>query len=307
MTTESTAVVNVATQKQKSGRYATFQRMVSFCRPETAQLSIGFLSLFVNSYTNAKFPELMGRSLDQAGARCNDFFYQSAIMLVAGSAASWLRVSCLGGATESISARMRKELFESYLEKDIEYFDMTKMGEVVKSLDEDVNIASETLTERLASGFRSLNSAIVGSTMLYFISPRLCAVSLGVVPFIGIGAMTISRFTSSLTKQLRTLTSDILSFSMERIMNISTVKLSNREAHEKAKYGEILDKSSRLAAKRFNWRGALMGFINLSTNLSLIGLFHEGGRLIAQGAISQGDLTRFAVQVGLISVSFICI
>lgn len=279
-------------------RKQALKRLLGFCRPEAARLTIGFLALGVNSATNLSFPWLMGRSLDQMDPeKLNNFLMTSAALLAAGSLASWVRVYCFGTATDSISARLRKALFESYLDKDMEYFDSAKSGELISLLDEDVNVASEVFTEKLAAGVRSMNSAVNGSVLLYMTSPKLCCVALSVIPVVGIGAMTLSRYTSALTKQLRALQSDILSYSLERISNISTVKLNCREQYEKDKYAEYLQRSNALSKSRFNSRGTFMGFINLSTNLSLLAVLKVGGELLAAGTMTAGDLARFAVQV----------
>lgn len=275
-----------------------FNRLLVFCRPEAGRLTLGFTSLVVNSATNLSFPWLMGRSLDQINSdNYGSFLMGSAVLLGAGSLASWVRVYCLGTATDNISSRLRKQLFESYLDKDLEYFDSAKSGELISLLDEDVNVASEVFTEKLAGGVRSMNSALNGSVMLYLTSPRLCCVALSVVPVVGIGAMTLSRFSSALTKQLRSLQSEILSYSLERISNIATVKLNNREEFEKDKYGDYIQRSNALSSARYNARGSFMSFINLATNTSLLAVLREGGRLLAEGTMTAGGLARFAIQV----------
>jgi ABC-type bacteriocin/lantibiotic exporter with double-glycine peptidase domain len=91
-----------------------------------------------------------------------------------------------------------------------------------------VDLAAETLTEKLSSGVRSLNSALNGSILLYLTSPRLCAVALSVVPLVGVGAMTLSKHSSLLAKKVRALQSEVLSYSLERVSNISTVKVGVR-------------------------------------------------------------------------------
>ena len=279
-------------------RKKAFNRLLGFCRPEAGKLTVGFAALVVNSATNLSFPWLMGRSLDQITSdNYGNFIAGAGALLAAGSLASWIRVYCLGTATDSISARLRRELFESYLDKDMEYFDSTNSGELISLLEDDVNVASEVFTEKLAGGVRSINSALNGSILLYMTSPRLCCVALSVIPVVGVGAMTLSRYTSSLAKQLRSLQSDILSYSLERMANISTVKLNCREQYEKEKYATLMERSNALSSARFNARGSFMSFINLSTNLSLLAVLREGGRLLAQGTMTAGGLARFAVQV----------
>lgn len=295
-TTASAVVVKDPNASKR--RSQALKRLFTFCRPEALRLTIGFTALGVNSVTNLSFPWLMGRSLDQINSdNFTEFIWRSAALLAAGSIASWIRVYCLGTATDSISARLRKELFESYLDKDMEYFDSAKSGELISLLDEDVTVASEVFTEKLAAGVRATNSAVNGSILLYATSPRLTCVALSVIPIVGVGAMTLSRFSSALTKQLRALQSDILSYSLERISNISTVKLNCREEYEKEKYADYMAKANKLSDSRFNARGGFMSFINLSSNVSLLAVLREGGKLLAEGSMTAGDLARFAVQV----------
>jgi hypothetical protein len=54
-------------------------------------------------------------------------------------------------------------------------------------------------------GLRSLNSSVNGSFLLYYTSPRLCAVSLAIVPLVGVGAMTMSKFSRKLGKLIEML------------------------------------------------------------------------------------------------------
>jgi ABC-type multidrug transport system fused ATPase/permease subunit len=279
-------------------RYQAFKRLFGFCRPEALRLTVGFTALGVNSVTNLSFPWLMKRSLDQVNAdNFPTFLWKSAALLAAGSLASWVRVYCLGTATDSISARLRKDLFESYLDKDMEYFDSAKSGELISLIDEDVKASSEVFTERLAAGLRATNSAVNGSIILYTTSPRLTCVALSVIPLVGVGAMFLARFSGALTKKLRALQSDILSYSLERVSNIATVKLNCREQYEKEKYAQYMAKSSALSNSRYNAHGGFMSFINLSTNLSLLAVLREGGKLLAEGKLTAGDLVGFAMQV----------
>jgi len=241
---------------------------------------------------------MIGTAIDQVNSdNYRQFMLTSASYFLVGSIASWIRVYCFGTATDSISSRLRQRLFESYLDKDMEYFDGASGGEMITLLEDDVNEAAETLTETMASGARSLNSAVNGSFLLYATSPTLCAVSLSVVPLVGVGAMLLSKYTSTLAKRARSLQSETTSFCLERLSNLSTVKLNSREKHEKSLYKRYMDLNSALSEQRCHARGAFMAFINIATNTSLVAVLGYGGKLLADGSITPGVLTRFAIQV----------
>ena len=66
----------------------------------------------------------------------------------------------------------------------------------------DVADSAEVFTERIAAGLRSLNSALNGSLLLYWTSPKLCMVSLSVVPIVGVGAMSLAKYSRRLNDTL---------------------------------------------------------------------------------------------------------
>jgi len=251
----------------------------------------------------------MGKAVDRVTDNDNNdgtyyFFITTASAFVIGSIASWVRVYCLGTAAERISSRLRKQLFDSYMDKDMEFFDSSKTGELITILDKDVAKASEAVTEKFAAGLRSMNSSINGSIILFMASPQLCGVSLGLVPLVGIGAMTMSKYSRKLADKLRQIESTILSFALERFGHISTVRLNGRESVEKSKFANYTNSSYDLAKNAFFAQGAFMSFINMSTNLSLAAVLFVGGGLIAKNKMTPGGLTKFAMQSVFVGLGF---
>ncbi len=107
------------------------------------------------------------------------FLLQAGGVFLCGSFASWVRVYCLGTSTDSIASRLRRQLFNGYMRKNMEFYDHAKAGEVVSVLQKDVDTTASMLTDKMASGIRSLNSSLNGSLLLFGISPKLCVVALG--------------------------------------------------------------------------------------------------------------------------------
>lgn len=290
--------------KSKTSRRDVFNRLISFCRPESPRIAIGFVALGVNAATNLSFPYILGKAVDTASSKTEQSLLilgQTAGIFVVGSLASWIRVYCLGTATDLIATRLRKLLFDSYIDMDVEFFDASSSssGELMSILEKDVDAAAVALTDKLAAGLRSLNSSVNGSLLLYYTCPRLCAVSLAIVPLVGVGAMTMSKFSRKLGNQLREYQSQLMSFVLERFSSISTVRLNGRERTEKETYSTKTDKCFKLSRKSHFGQGAFMGFIGLSTNISLMAVLNVGGGLIATGELTPGSLTQFAMQVDL--------
>jgi len=282
--------------------------LLCYAKPEAPRICIGLTALVINGATNLSFPWVMGRAVDEASTGGMNGLIQFAIktssIFVAGSIASWLRVYCLGTATDLISSRMRGDLFDSYIDKDMDFYDSSKIGELVSVLDKDVHQAAEGVTDKLAAGLRSLNSSVNGSILLYITSPRLCAVSLGIIPLVGIGAMSASKYARKLAEKLRNLESKVLSFALERFAHISTVRLNGREQLEKDTFAGFADECNVVSSSSHFAQGAFMGFINMATNASLFAVLCVGGGLIANGKLTPGTLTRFALQSAFVGLGF---
>jgi ABC-type multidrug transport system fused ATPase/permease subunit len=279
----------------KNKQSKNLSRLITVAKSESSRIILGLLALLVNSATNLSFPWIIGKALDEG--KNNKFILGSFLFFMFGSAASWVRVYCLGTATERIVGRLRKELFDSFMEKDMEFFDSTKSGELITVLEKDVNDSSEILTEKLANGLRSLNSSINGSILLYVTSPKLCYISLSIVPIIGVGAMMLSKYSRKLAEKLRNTQSEILTYTQERFTNFSSVKLNGKENFEKKKYSKYIETCDLLAKERFSAQGNFMSFINIATNISLFTVLKFGGNLIANNELTSGQLARFAIQV----------
>jgi len=135
-------------------------------------------------------------------------------------------------------------------------------------------------------------------------SPQLCGVSLGIVPLVGIGAMTLRKYSKKISESLRKLESNMLSFALERFSHISTIRLNGREILEKKTFANYIDSSYTLAENNYFAQGAFMSFLNMSTNLSLAGVLFVGGGLIARNKMTPGGLTRFAIQSAFVGLGF---
>lgn len=273
--------------KDKPQRINTFKRLINFSKPESGRIIIGLTALSVNSLTNLSFPWLMGKAVDRVTdsepEKFHIFLAGTAGIILVGSIASWIRVYCLGTASDLISARLRKQLFDSYMDKDMVFYDASRTGEMITTLDKDVKNAADAVTEKLSAGIRSLNSSFNGSILLFTTSPQLCGVSLGLVPLVGIGAMYMAKYSRKIAEKLRSNESETISFALERFSSISTVRLNCREIKEKDTFAEFTDNSKEIARKSYFAQGAFMSFINFSTNISLISVLYVGGGLIVQG------------------------
>lgn len=209
-------------------------------------------------------------------------------------------------AADRIALRIRKELFKSYLKKDISYFEneSSKSGEFIGLMDKEARVAAQVYTDFLSDGIRAIFSSISGSIILYTISPTLCATALVVIPVLSVGTISIYRYNKKLQDLLKSGEGKVVNFAIERINSVSTIRLNSKELSEQQKYNKLttfIDSTSNSA----NFvKGVFLGFVNLATNLSLVVILDVGGCMLQRGEITSGQLTQFAMQSVFVMLGF---
>lgn len=289
--------------------YSYGYRILEYVKEDTFYILLGITALTTNAITNLSHPWIIGQAVDkaskgQSSSQLKVFLITSSSILLIGSLASWVRIYCLDTANYRIITRMKQALYQNYLQQDLEFFDESQSGELITVLDKDIEQAAQLYTDVLPSALRSLNSAINGSILLYLNSPKLCGITLLSVPLIGVGAVFISILSSEKSSKLREYYSKNLSRTIERLTNISTIKINNKESYELKLYRENLSSSLQLAQSLFQVQGTFMSYLNLTTNASLILILYFGGMMLGSNEMTTGSLTTFAIQTGFVGLGY---
>ena len=253
------------------------------------------------------------------------------IAVLGGGLASFLRTTTLGNARDSIASRLRKRAFENLLiHKDIEWFQATDIGrrstsshgetdtckstdipdtpspededvDVVASpgviatiINDDVEKIAESLTVSFTNILRSCSSVFFSTYHMLRLDPTLFGAAATIIPAVGAAAMLLRRSIKNLTERQRKLASMSASFLEERLTHIAVVKMSNRENDEVDNYSQMLEEKQELDRQASMNNGLLMGFLFVASSGALLLVVNLGGRSVAAGKMSSGQLTSFA-------------
>jgi len=298
---------------------------------EKGYMGAGVVAMLVSSATNMAFPTVIGRILDRttraAAAREGKaegggdggkegemaslrlFMGRAVLIFVCGAVGSCVRTHCLRMAKEGTARRLRKKLLHSLLRQEKAFFDDPEQGghrtgEMVAILEGDVEASSEVFTTRLADGLRSTSSALNGTAMLLRLSPKLTAVSLGLVPVFTLAIVANVVLTRALTARQRALAAAATGFAQERLGNLGTVHAFTAEARDEAAYAALLDEAHGLAAQVSLAKGFFMGGLFFAGSVTMTAVLSLGGSLAGKGEMSVGDLTSFSMYTGLVALGF---
>ena len=314
-----------ASTKKKRSEVLRFLRTEAL--REARPLLVGSFAMVASSLSNQAFPRLMGRIIDQRSSpdSNNQSSLSSSLLVVVlgGGMASFLRTCVLGTTEHKIAVRLRNRAFESLLKtKELEWFQTETMNssasentrenghsttsatgasshsgvtpaELSEVLREDIAKVSSTLTTTIVNALRSTSSVVFSIYHMLSLNPSLFGVAFTVVPALGAAAMVLRKAINRTTVRQREMATQMAAFVEERFTHIAMVKISNREVDEIERFAVMQDQSLQLCRQASLMSGIFMGFIFVASSSAFLMVVNLGGKSVATGRMSSGQLTSF--------------
>ena len=96
-------------------------------------------------------------------------------------------------------------------------------------LSADSQLVSQAVTQQISDGLRSALMTTAGISMMFFMSPQLALVSLGIVPPVAAWAVYMGRKVRATSRNLQDTLAQSTHVAEEKISNIRTVRAFARE------------------------------------------------------------------------------
>ncbi len=197
----------------------------------------------------------------------------------------------------NLMKNIRKDLYSKIASLDIGYFNTRKKGDILSSISNDVNEVQNSVASSFHVMFREPLLALGFLAMLFYMSPRLTAVSLVALP---ISALMVTRLTRKLRRgsvETQSLMGQILSQYEEAISGSRIVKAFNAQKYVEKRferYNERHRRVSRQVSNRQELASPTSEFLGIS--IAALVLFY-GGWLNFQGNLGM-TWPQFIVYIG---------
>ena len=288
-------------------RSLDIKRVVALARPELGVLAVATVALLVGSALSLALPLMVRHVVDgmaEEGIAVLDRAALWMVVLFLGLAVtSVLRAWLFTVTGERVVARLRTDLFRAVIGQPISFFDETRTGELTNRLASDTAVLQNTVSVNLSMALRFGIGVLGGVAMLMWMSPRLTAVTLAVVPVVAFGSAYYGRVIRRLSKQVQDALARASEVAEESLGGIRTVRAFANEPAETQRYGEAIDVSFELARQRSVAYGLFQGGASLAGYTAIGLVVWYGGRLVAQGVMTVGDLTAFLLYTLSVAVS----
>jgi ATP-binding cassette subfamily B (MDR/TAP) protein 10 len=205
-------------------------RLLRLAQHEKGRIGGAIILLLVSSSVTMSVPYFLGKIIDMLQTYKHDELRrrlkQMTFILVGifgiGALANFGRVYLILTTSQRIIKRVREQLFNGILRKEMAFFDKQKTGELVNRLSSDTEVMSNAVTQNISDGLRALTQSIAGVGLMFYISPQLALVGLATVPPLAVGAILFGRFIKGLSRQVQDSLAKATDVAEERFSNIRT-------------------------------------------------------------------------------------
>ncbi|QCK13427.1 ABC transporter ATP-binding protein [Mangrovivirga cuniculi] len=261
---------------------------------------LGMLTLFVSSSVLLALPYVIGKIVDEAQG-VNTWFVKGITnlgllllgILFVQSIFSFLRIYLFANFSERGMADLRKALFSKFLSLPMSFYDKNRVGELVSRLTADISQLQTTFTTTLAEFFRQIITLVVGTVIIFIMTPQLSLFMLATFPLIIIVAMIFGKFIRKMSRKTQDKLAATNIIADESMHGIHAVKAFVNEKYEYSRFGKSVKELVGIAIKTSTYQGLFVSFIIFFMMGGIIGVIWYGATLVQDGVISMGDLTSF--------------
>ena len=208
--------------------------------------------------------------------------------LTAATYARFFLVSWIG---EKVVADMRRDVFNHILDLDSQFYETTRVGEVLSRLTTDTTLLQSVVGSQVSVALRNLLLFAGGTAMLVITSPRLTGFVFLVVPLVVVPIIFFGRRKLSRASQDRV--ADVGAFIEETLNAVRIVQAFGHEKIDRTIFGSRVTEALTTAIGRIRARAFLTATVMMLVFVSIGVILWLGGHDVISGRITAGELSAF--------------
>lgn len=280
----------------------------NYLKPYKSVFIAGLTFITLSAGTTMAFPYLLKKLIDSAhGSVTGQFAYTPgtiALMLVGVLAVqmlfSFLRIYLFTYVGEHAVADMREDIYKRMITMPMNFFAQRRVGELSSRITADVGQIQDAVTGMLAEFLRGVLTLVIGIGAIAWISPRMTAIMLSVVPVIVVIALVFGRFIRKMSRKAQDQLAESNTVVQETLQGIGNVKAFSNEWYEVARYHKNVSEVVNIAIRNGRFRGLFVSFMLFSVFGAIVLVVWYGAGLMQRNLLSFGDLTAFVVYTAFV-------
>ena len=275
-----------------------------YLRPYRGRFSAALASLFVSSLLSLSFPYLAGSILDaavqhtkgggsMAGADRTALLLMGILAVQAGL--SFFQSLSFATAGQRSLVDLRRDTYARLISLPMTFFAQRRVGELASRLSSDLIQIEDPLITILPQFLRQTTILIGGIALIAVTSLQLTGIMLASLPVIIVAAVIFGRKTRKISREAQDRLADTATIVEETLQGILNVKAFSNEGYELNRYHVGLGSFLTTTLRGARLRAAFVAFIIFALFGFIVLVLWSGARLLQQGDITFGQLTRFGL------------
>lgn len=280
--------------------------LARYVRPYRGRFYAGMVTLFLSAGLGLAFPLLAGSLIDSAlrpaaaVPTLGVLTVNQVAMLLAASVTlqalcSFNSALAFNRVGQSALADLRRDCYARLIALPMAYFASHRVGELTSRVSTDVAQIEGALIDALPQMCRQAVFLLGGVTMIALTSGQLTAVMLGTLPLLIAAAVFFGRRLRHYSRETQDQLAATNTIVEETLQAIASVKAFANEAFELGRYGQSNGRVLAAALGAARWRAIFVAFFILALFGGIVIVLWFGARLLENGGISPGELTRFVL------------
>ncbi|MFC4598716.1 ABC transporter ATP-binding protein [Cohnella hongkongensis] len=292
--------------KPETGRKTAFRSLLSYGRPHRKQFVLVFFLTLLAVAADLLQPYLVKVAIDDnIMAGKNDFrmlLILCGIYLLLSVSSfffSYLMNNMLQYASQSIIARIRKDLFRHISRLSMSYFDRTPSGSLITHVSSDTESLNQFFSQVLLSLMRDGLTLIFIVAFMFHLDVELTIYCLILIPVIFLIAIGFRRHMRKTYQRARSALSRLISFAAENLAGMSLIQAFHQEKEQKSRFA---DRNRAYFGANLSEVGTSVLFnrsFDILGGLAIAFVIWLGGNAVFQGNVEFGVLYAFITYIRL--------
>ncbi len=278
---------------------ATFMRLLNYVFELRIYFVVAILLSFIANALQLLGPYFTGKTIDLLDVQAVQFgqildlIYILIGVYVLSASLLYILNTLMIHVTQKIVVKMRKQLFDKFMDLPAKYFDNHQIGDMISRISYDIDTINTSLSSDIIQFFGSIVTIVGALIMMIIISPILLSVFVITLPLSFKTTEFLAKKTRPLFKVRSRKLGDLNGYVEETISGIKTIKAYSQEDTMMATF-QAKNADASEAYYKADYYGSVMGpSIGLVNNISLALISFLGSILYLFSKITIGNISSF--------------
>jgi ABC-type multidrug transport system fused ATPase/permease subunit len=275
------------------GDLTLVRRIVAYFRPHVRLMALVSAMVVLASIAQTLLPIIVARGIDTLGTAPSI----GLILLLAGGVVllgglGWLfnyvRQIFSARAVGDVVLQLRRDAFQSVIERDLSFYDQYLAGKIVSRVTSDTQDFSNVVTLTIDLASQLFLVFIIGGVLLW-IDPVLGLITLAIAPFFMIAALSFRRVARWTSQRAQRMTAQVNATVQESVSGIAVAKSFRQEASIYKDFYDTNQLTYRVRLQQGLVFNTIFPVLDILAGLGTATVVYFGGLQVLDGTVSTGD------------------